>query len=129
MGRIKLCLGYFSSQHNLVDLRNLQPNITYDSSKNQPNLTCWCQVVWCNKKFEFSCLLSSFFINITIYTIKSNILILSKLILRIPKYIKVTYMSDIYFSRYQIKVYIFSQKKNQSIYVNVTVHTNTKKTQ
>ena len=73
--------------------------------------------------------LSSFFINITIYTIKSNILILSKLILRIPKYIKVTYMSDIYFSRYQIKVYIFSQKKNQSIYVNVTVHTNTKKTQ
>ena len=51
-------------------------------------------------------------------TIEPNILILSKLILRIPKYIKVTYMSDFYFSRYQIKVYML---------MYVTVHTKTKK--
>ena len=114
MRRIKLWLGYFSTQHNLlVDLRNLQPNITYnDSSKNQPNLICWCQVVLGHWVFVQ---LSKFIFH---NTIEPNILILSKLILRIPKYIKVTYMLDFYFSWYQIKVYML---------MYVTVHTNTEK--
>ena len=114
MRRIKLWLGYFSTQHNLlVDLRNLQPNITYnDSSKNQPNLICWCQVVLGHWVFVQ---LSKFIFH---NTIEPNILTISKLILRILKYIKVTYMSNFYFSRYQIKVYML---------MYVTVHTNTEK--
>lgn len=35
MGRIGFGLDFFSTKPNVLGLRNLQPNLTHDSSKNQ----------------------------------------------------------------------------------------------